>query len=91
MEKQIVISNIDHCFLIEKLWIDEMENRNPCGYSPFGYVKTEKEAKDICDNSRLLNGEDCWALKYIGSRKEYRYKEIKEITKEVINEKRDYY
>jgi|WetSurMetagenome_2_1015567.scaffolds.fasta_scaffold14626_6 hypothetical protein len=65
-----------------------MENRNAYGYSPFGYVKTEEEAKNICDNSRLLTEEDCWALKYAGSMKEYRYKEIKEINSEITNEKR---
>ena len=34
-------------FLIEKGWLDPMENRSADGYEPFGYKMTEQEAKDF--------------------------------------------
>jgi len=66
-------------YLIEKLWIDPMENRDAHGYSPYGYVTSEIEAKIICDGSKTFTGEDCWSLKYSGQLKEFRYKELEEL------------
>lgn len=67
-------------YLIEKLWIDPMENHNAHGYSVHGYVTADSDAKRICDNSRMLSEDDCWSLKYSGPLKEYRYVELEELS-----------
>jgi len=51
---------MSHKYLIERLWIDPMENRNADGYEPFGYVDTEEEAKEECSKGRMYNEKDCW-------------------------------
>lgn len=38
-------------YVIEKLWWDPMENHNSHGYSVHSYVKTEEEAKVICEEA----------------------------------------
>ena len=69
-----VISSI---FLIEKIWFNTMENDagSAVGYSPFGFVNTEDEAKQFCDKGRICTQKDCWAI--WGEQKEYKYSEIK--------------
>ena len=66
-------------YLIEKLWIDPMENHNADGYLPHGYVISEDDAKIICENSRIFTTKDCWSLKYSGPKKEFRYKELEQL------------
>lgn len=65
-------------FLIEKGWIDPMENRNADGYEPFGYKMTEQDAKDFCELHGYWTGDDCWSIKYKQNQRmwKYRYKEI---------------
>jgi hypothetical protein len=74
-------------YLIEKLWIDPLENlrQNAYGYKPLGYVDTEEEAKAFCATGRLFTGEDCWALD-VGPAEEvknagaqYRYRPLEHI------------
>lgn len=64
-------------FLIEKIWFDSMENEvgSAVGYSPFGFVDTEDEAKQFCDKGRICTKKDCWAV--WGEQKEYKYSEVK--------------
>jgi hypothetical protein len=64
-------------FLIEKIWFDSMENEvgSAVGYSPFGFVDTEDEAKTICDKGRIFTKKDCWAV--WDEKKEYKYSEVK--------------
>jgi hypothetical protein len=65
-------------FLIEKGWIDPMENRKADGYEPFGFKMTEQEAKDFCELQGYWTGDDCWSIQYKpnGRMWKYRYKEI---------------
>lgn len=65
-------------FLIEKGWIDSMENRNADGYEPFGYKLTEKEAKEFCESKGYWTDKDCWSVAYHPNKQmaKYRYKEI---------------
>jgi hypothetical protein len=65
-------------FLIEKGWIDSMENRDADGYEPFGFKMTEQEAKDFCELHGYWTGDDCWSIQYKpnGRMWKYRYKEI---------------
>ena len=64
-------------FLIEKIWFDSMENEigSAVGYSPFGFVNTEDEAKIFCNKGRVCTKQDCWAV--WGEMKEYKYSEVK--------------
>ena len=72
---------MEKIFLIEKAWIDPMENYNADGYKPFGFVLTEKEAVDFCDKGGVYTGEDCWSIKYKpnGKMSKYRFIELKNI------------
>ena len=65
-------------FLIEKGWIDPMENRNADGYEPFGYRLTEEEAKQFCDSYGYWTEKDCYSIAYKAGNKmaKYRYTEI---------------
>lgn len=66
-------------FLIEKGWIDPMENRIADGYEPFGYKATEQEAKDFCESHGYWTSDDCWSIRYKSNGRmwKYRYKEVK--------------
>ncbi len=74
LNKDLVSRSI---FLIEKIWFDSMENEvsSAVGYSSFGFVNTEDEAKQICENGRIYTRKDCWAV--MGEQKEYKYSEVK--------------
>ena len=73
-------------YLIEKTWIDNLENRDAYGYSPVGFVETIEEAKKIVSDGGRHKKDDCWQIDVhvrAGILKEYptkyRYKEIKKI------------
>jgi hypothetical protein len=65
-------------FLIEKGWIDPMENRNADGYEPFGFKLTEQEAKDFCELHGYWTDRDCWSIQFKPNKvmSKYRYEEI---------------
>lgn len=65
-------------FLIEKGWIDPMENRDAYGYTPFGYVLTEQDAREFCESKGYWTDKDCWAVAYHPNKlmAKYRYKAI---------------
>ena len=67
---------LNSIFLIEKLWLDSMENNidSAKGYKPIGFVTNEKEAIDICNNGKIYTSKDCWAI--FGEEKEFRYIKI---------------
>jgi len=66
-------------YLVEKLWIDPMENYNADGYSPFAYADTEELAKEFCARGKTFTQKDCWSLMF-GPKPEYRYSELRNIT-----------
>ena len=47
-------------FLIEKGWIDPMENKNATGYKTHSYVKSEKEEMWFVGRSKLLGTWKYW-------------------------------
>jgi len=78
-KQQCVIHDVRHSiYLIEKGWIDPMENRNADGYDAFGYTITEQEAKEFCESKGCWTDKDCWSVAYYPDKKmvKYRYKEI---------------
>jgi hypothetical protein len=71
-------------YLIEKIWIDDLENHNAYGYDVVGFVETEKEAKEIVDQGGRTKKGDCWQINIrieAGMIKEfptkYKYTEVK--------------
>ena len=66
-------------YLIEKVWIDNLENRNPWGYDAIGFVETVEEAKAIVLEGGTCEDKECYAWGTIDfpAPKRYRYKEIK--------------
>jgi hypothetical protein len=52
-------------FLIKKLWVDVLTNRNAYGYNPFGVVSTEEEAEAICSLNRVKREDYIWPLSYV--------------------------
>ena len=74
-----ICENSKTIYLIEKGFIDSMENRNADWYEPYGYKITEQEAKDFCDSFGYWTVEDCWSIAYLPNKNmmKYRYKEIK--------------
>jgi hypothetical protein len=68
-------------FLIEKGWIDPMENREADGYSPFKFVLTEEDAISYCNAQGFWTEEDCWSIAYKPDKKmmKYRYKKIEQL------------
>lgn len=67
-------------FLIEKIWIDNLENRDSWGYSPTSFVYNLKEAEQIVASGGRCNKDECWAFEYQKEMpKKYRYKELPEM------------
>jgi len=61
-------------FIIEKGWIDPMENRDAHGYNIFGYTLSEERAKDFCDAKGFWTQDDCWSIR--GKIPKFRYKKV---------------
>jgi len=51
-------------YLIERLWIDTMENRDAYGYKPIGIVIPEEEVVRICTMEHIPKSKYPWPLKY---------------------------
>jgi hypothetical protein len=51
-------------YIISKLWIDPMENRNAYGFIPIGVVTTKEEADRICGLEMILKSDYKWPLSY---------------------------
>lgn len=47
-------------YLIEKVWIDPMENHNFIGYGSIGYVETLEEAEKIVKEGKIFTQKDYW-------------------------------
>lgn len=64
-------------YLIERIWIDNMENQtaSAVGYETYGFVDTEDEAKIFCEKGRVFTEDDSWAIS--GQVKEYKYSPVK--------------
>lgn len=64
-DRNLPISDVNHnIFLIEKGWIDPMENRNADGYKPYKYLNSEKEAREFCKKQGFWTPNDCWSIEY---------------------------
>lgn len=50
-------------YLIKRLWIDPLENRNAFGYEVIGFVKSKKEANRICNLEQVLRSAHPWPLR----------------------------
>lgn len=62
-------------YLIEKGWIDPMENRNASGYTPHGFKLTEDDAKSFCESQGFWTSDDCWEIGIFNkNEKMYKYK-----------------
>ena len=66
-------------FLIEKAWIDPMENRDAHGYQIIGFKLTEEEAKEFCKDKGFYTPNDCWSIDFVPLKMlpKYKYNEIK--------------
>lgn len=62
-------------YLIEKIWVNPMENHDAVGYEPHTFRFTELEAQTFCDKGRMYTQQDCWAI-MLGDMPEFRYKKI---------------
>lgn len=75
-------------FLIEKLWIDTLENHaiDAYGYKPIGFVFDEKEAKRICSFESIPKSKYPWPFDYAFEFKNsdtvprFRFREFKDLT-----------
>jgi hypothetical protein len=57
---------MNEIFVVEKGWIDPMENQvnSAIGYNPHGYFLTEEEALKFCREQGYWTNKDCWAIPY---------------------------
>ena len=51
-------------YLIKRLWIDTLENRNAYGFEPIGIVSTKKEAERINTMCQIPKSDYPWPLAY---------------------------
>jgi capsid portal protein len=51
-------------FIIKRLWIDSMENRDAYGYEEIGFVQTNDEADRICGLEYIPKSKYPWPLDY---------------------------
>ena len=70
-----------HTYLIEKIWVDPLENRNVVGYDPIGYFfGTEDKIKEYCDkNGRMYTRNDCWQIGQDKELPELKYTKLKQL------------
>jgi len=68
-------------FLIEKAWIDPMENHNADGYEPYAFTENEEEAKELCINCGFWTVNDCWSIAAQPEKimPKYRYKKLSKL------------
>lgn len=66
----------DRIWLIERLWVDPLENHNAYGYTVVGFVTDELEALNIVESEKILKSKYPWPLEYHPQRGLYvdRYK-----------------
>jgi hypothetical protein len=62
-------------FLIEKAWVDSLENRNAFGYNPDGVVFSESDAIKLISDGGLIEGTG-WPIPKGSTRPRYRYKKL---------------
>lgn len=53
---------LDGVWLIERLWIDHLENHNAYGYEAIGFVSSEERARQICISSYIPTSYYPWPL-----------------------------
>jgi len=65
-------------YLIEKGWIDPLENREATGYEIHSYTESEEEAIKFCEKHGYWTGGDCWEISFTPNNKmpKYRYREV---------------
>jgi hypothetical protein len=65
-------------YLIEKGWIDPLENHNADGYKPFGFMLNEEDSKSFCDSKGYWTKKDCWSINFYkgGKMPKYKYKKL---------------
>ena len=51
-------------FLIQRLWIDSMENRDAYGFKPIGTVESDKEAERMVALEHIPKSKYPWPLNY---------------------------
>lgn len=51
-------------FVIKRLWIDTLENRNAYGFEDIGVVATKEEADRICSLENVPKAKYPWPLNY---------------------------
>ena len=73
-------------YVIEKAWIDPMENHNAAGYNPIGFVTIEEEAKKIIRKGGYFTPKDCWIIR---SMMDERMPKFKYYRLELIVKKKD--
>lgn len=73
--------HLGEIFLIEKAWIDPMENRDADGYEPFSFFLKEQDAKDFCELGGYFTDKQCWSIAYKPNKRldKYRYRKITSI------------
>ena len=65
-------------YLISRLWVSPMENRDTDGYEPYAVADTEEQVKAFLDeNQKFYGKERCWSLP--DNTPLYIYKEIKSL------------
>lgn len=57
------LDSIRNVYVIQKLWVDPLENRNADGYDAVGAFLTKREAeKWVSENQEYWGKEKCWSL-----------------------------
>lgn len=78
-------------YLIEKLWIDVLENRDAYGFETIGYVESIDEARRICSLKYIKKEDYLWPLEYACEFKGstipvFRYKTLKCLDNKEVDE-----
>lgn len=70
-------------YLIEKGWIDPLENKKAMGYETHSYTESEEKAIKFCEKHGYWTGDDCWEINLTPNNKmpKYRYIEVEQLKK----------
>ncbi len=73
-------------YLIEKIWMDYMENHNhtALGYDVLGYIEGESNAISFCTKGRNYTKKDCWAIWQKEGLPEFRFSKLENLLGEEV-------
>ena len=89
VSRAVLGDKMEKIYIIKKLWVDTLENRNAYGFEIIGFVFDKAEAERISNLNEIPKSNYPWPLNYAHEFEgdnvpEFIYEEVQEITERKI-------